>query len=32
LHTHDLGGSATTAEVTDAVCKRLGGSVQQNAA
>ena len=32
LHTRDLGGSATTVEVTDAVCKRLGGSVQQNAA
>ena len=32
LHTRDLGGSATTAEVTDAVCKRLGSNIQQNAA
>ncbi len=32
LHTRDLGGSATTVEVTDAVCKRLGGSVLYSAA
>jgi tartrate dehydrogenase/decarboxylase/D-malate dehydrogenase len=25
LHTHDLGGAATTAQVTAAVCARLGG-------
>ena len=29
LHTGDLGGSATTAQVTDAVCKRLAGAASQ---
>ncbi len=29
LHTRDLGGEATTAEVTQAVCDRLGASVQR---
>ena len=32
LHTGDLGGKATTAQVTRAVCERLGGKVQARAA
>ena len=32
LHTGDLGGKATTAQVTQAVCKRLAADVQRNAA
>jgi tartrate dehydrogenase/decarboxylase/D-malate dehydrogenase len=32
LHTRDLGGAATTAEVTDAVCKRLRALTQRHAA
>jgi tartrate dehydrogenase/decarboxylase/D-malate dehydrogenase len=32
LHTRDLGGSSTTAAVTDAVCARLAGNAQRRAA
>ncbi len=32
LHTRDLGGTATTADVTDAVCKRLRAIAQRHAA
>jgi tartrate dehydrogenase/decarboxylase / D-malate dehydrogenase len=32
LHTRDLGGTATTAEVTDAVCSRLSAITQRHAA
>jgi len=32
LHTRDLGGTATTAEVTDAVCKRLSAVVPRRSA
>jgi tartrate dehydrogenase/decarboxylase/D-malate dehydrogenase len=32
LHTRDLGGRATTAEVTDAVCTLLGDAAQRQAA
>jgi tartrate dehydrogenase/decarboxylase/D-malate dehydrogenase len=32
LHTRDLGGSATTAQVTDAVCALLAGKPQARAA
>ena len=32
LHTRDLGGSATTAQVTAAVCQRLANPVAQRAA
>jgi tartrate dehydrogenase/decarboxylase/D-malate dehydrogenase len=31
LHTRDLGGTATTVEVTRAVCRELAGSQQQAA-
>jgi tartrate dehydrogenase/decarboxylase/D-malate dehydrogenase len=31
LHTRDLGGKATTTEVTDAVCKQLAASVSLQA-
>ena len=29
LHTRDLGGSATTAQVTQAICERIGATVEQ---
>jgi tartrate dehydrogenase/decarboxylase/D-malate dehydrogenase len=32
LHTRDLGGSATTEQVTRAVCERLGGAALRKAA
>jgi tartrate dehydrogenase/decarboxylase/D-malate dehydrogenase len=32
LHTRDLGGSATTVEVTQAVCDFLGGARRERAA
>jgi tartrate dehydrogenase/decarboxylase/D-malate dehydrogenase len=32
LHTRDLGGTATTAQVTQAVCDRLAGNAQRKAA
>jgi len=32
MHTRDLGGTATTEEVTDAVCKRLNAITQRHAA
>jgi len=32
LHTRDLGGMATTAEVTQAVCELLTASTQRRAA
>ena len=32
LHTRDLGGTATTAQVTRAVCEQLGASAQRKAA
>jgi len=32
LHTRDLGGTATTAQVTDAVCALIGGTPLQKAA
>jgi tartrate dehydrogenase/decarboxylase/D-malate dehydrogenase len=32
LHTRDLGGTATTADVTRAVCDILGGSQERAAA
>ncbi len=32
LHTRDLGGSATTAQVTGAVCARLGEGTKENLA
>jgi tartrate dehydrogenase/decarboxylase/D-malate dehydrogenase len=32
LHTRDLGGTATTAEVTQAVCQLLGAGAERNAA
>jgi tartrate dehydrogenase/decarboxylase/D-malate dehydrogenase len=32
LHTGDLGGTATTQAVTDAVCARLAGANQRRAA
>lgn len=32
LHTRDLGGSATTAQVTEAVCRQLAGSPARKAA
>jgi tartrate dehydrogenase/decarboxylase/D-malate dehydrogenase len=32
LHTRDLGGKATTADVTKAVCEQVTGSTQRKAA
>ena len=32
LHTRDLGGTATTAQVTQAMCELLGASAQRKAA
>jgi len=32
LHTRDLGGTATTAQVTKAVCDQVTGSTQRKAA
>jgi tartrate dehydrogenase/decarboxylase/D-malate dehydrogenase len=32
LHTRDLGGNATTAQVTEAVCERLAATGQRRAA
>ena len=32
LHTRDLGGTATTAQVTRAVCEQLAAAVQRKAA
>jgi hypothetical protein len=32
LHTRDLGGKATTAEVTQAVCRQLADSLQSETA
>ena len=32
LHTRDLGGTATTAQVTDAVCRHLQASADRKAA
>ncbi|MNV52282.1 putative tartrate dehydrogenase/decarboxylase TtuC' [compost metagenome] len=32
LHTRDLGGTATTAQVTKAVCEQVTGSTQRKAA
>jgi len=32
LHTRDLGGTATTAQVTKAVCDQVAGSAQRKAA
>jgi tartrate dehydrogenase/decarboxylase/D-malate dehydrogenase len=32
LHTRDLGGTATTAQVTQAMCEQLAASAQRQAA
>jgi tartrate dehydrogenase/decarboxylase/D-malate dehydrogenase len=32
LHTRDLGGTATTAQVTQAVCEQIAGAGQRRAA